>query len=396
MKPRSNREPERLVDEAGAAGRHVATARAAFDAAAEGPTHDRAEARSWLAVEGRLARPRRWWPRLLVSAGVAVAALGAWMLRPAPRPEAPPAATAPVVVAPPPAPPVPLPDTSAAPAPARSRPLVAGRSISTGGVRARLSARGAGAMLAAGEARPSFALERGALEVDAADAPPTGGPVSVRVAALKLEGQGARFSVRAGTAGKVTVAVGRGEVAVWSGQRLLARVVAGQRWETPPAESDRAPPAGPRPPAAGEDCLTLAGRGLTDAAVTCLEAQSASPGLAGETAFLELARIRRDAIGDLPGAARVLADYRRRYPQGVLAAEAGLARAELLLRLDRAGEALAEAERLSDPEAGFWRAAALARLGRAGEARQAFDDYLAEPGGRRRAEASRRRGELGP
>ena len=84
-----------------------------------------------------------------------------------------------------------------------------------------------------------------------------------------------------------------------------------------------------------KDCLALAGRGETTAAVACLEAQAASPGLSGELAFLELARIRRDVQGDLAGAERTLAAYRDRFPQGTLRAEAALARRELQQALGR-------------------------------------------------------------
>ena len=144
------------------------------------------------------------------------------------------------------------------------------------------------------------------------------------------------------------------------------------------------------------DCLRLAHDGVTDAAIACFEGQTAQSGLAAEIALLELARIRRDVKGDLAGAERLLAEHRRRFPHGALAAEARTLHVELLLRLDRPAEAFAEAERLTGTEAIFWRAASLEKLGRRDEAARAFDDYLQHGDVERRGEAARRRRGLGP
>ena len=93
-------------------------------------------------------------------------------------------------------------------------------------------------------------------------------------------------------------------------------------------------------------------------------------------ALLELARIRRDVKGDLAGAERLLAEHERRFPHSGLATEARGARIELLLRLDRPAEALAEAQRLADTEAIYWRAVSLAALGRRDESRACLERAL--------------------
>jgi hypothetical protein len=199
---------------------------------------------------------------------------------------------------------------------------------------------------------------------------------------------------------RVDVAVEEGEVTVWSSVRIVARVVAGERWTSAPEATTTLPAeAGPAPlsDASPEprDCLRLARDGVTGDAIACLEKQSTDPGLTGELALLELARVRRDVKGDLAGAERLLAEHERRFPHSGLATEARSARIELLLRLDRSEEALAEAQRLAGAEAIYWRAVSLAALGRRGEARDAFDEYLRRPDVQRRREALRKRDELG-
>jgi len=153
-----------------------------------------------------------------------------------------------------------------------------------------------------------------------------------------------------------------------------------------------------RAPAAadGPDCARLTRDGDIDGALACFARSSERPGLVGELALIELARIRRDVKGDLAGAERALAEHRRRFPHGALANEAAGARVELLVRLGRPAEALAEASHLGGGEAVFWRAVCLAKLGRSAEAARAFDDYLARSDGKRRAEAERMRRELAP
>jgi hypothetical protein len=113
-------------------------------------------------------------------------------------------------------------------------------------------------------------------------------------------------------------------------------------------------------------------------------------------ALLELARIRRDVKDDPAGAERLLADHERRFPHSGLAADARAARVELLLRLGRPAEALAEAQRLGGSEANYWRAVSLAALGRRDEARDALAEYLRRPDIQHRREAMRKQNELAP
>jgi hypothetical protein len=142
------------------------------------------------------------------------------------------------------------------------------------------------------------------------------------------------------------------------------------------------------------DCARLTRQGAIDPALACFAHQATQPGLTGELALIELARIRRDVKGDLAGAERALAEHRRRFPHGALADEAAGSRVELLLRLGRAGEALGESERMAGSEGIFWRALCLAKLGQKAEAAQTFDDYLARPDGKRRTEAARMRADM--
>ena len=411
--------------------------------------------------ERRRARRARW--RWLVGAGaVATAALALWLIV-RPRPLAPLAydvsplaARAPAVagrsaravdVAP-------APSIDPAPAPARARPPVAlapGRSWLAAGVRARLAPRGA-AMVQSGSA-PAFrvvSLLRGRLDLDIAagataagvgsfgggagpapalmDASASPSRVEVQVASYRLQADPGRFSVRA-RGETVEVVVHSGKLAVWSSRRLLATVVAGQRWTNlsssgaraapprgdgvardeatgvaaaaAPATSD-APvlePPGENRPATGADdpdCARLTRDGDTDGALACFTHASERSGLVGELALMEVARIRRDVKGDLAGAERALAEHRRRFPRGALALEASGARVELLVRLSRPADALAESAHLVGGEAIFWRAVCLAKLGRTPEAARAFDEYLARPDGKRHAEATRMRRELAP
>jgi hypothetical protein len=235
----------------------------------------------------------------------------------------------------------------------------------------------------------------------------------VQVASYRIAADPGRFSVRA-HGGRVDVVVKSGKLAVWSSRRLLATIVAGERWtnlttdEAAPGDAPNAAidspatreevPAPEAAPAGAEvpDCTRLTRQGAIDPALACFARQSAQPGLTGELALIELARIRRDVKGDLAGAEQALAEHRRRFPRGALAAEATGSRVELLLRLGRAGEALDESDHLNGSESLFWRAVCLAKLGRKTAAAQAFDDYLARTDGKRRSEATRMRDDLGP
>jgi hypothetical protein len=344
------------------------------------------------------------------------------------------------------------------PSPIAAPPPVAlapGRSWLAVGVRARLAPRAA-AVVRPGPAPASrvVSLLRGRIDIDiaampaSAEAAPSGGGesaapgpeasaateadrapsrVEVQVASYRFAPDSGRFSVSA-RGEKIDVVVRRGKLAVWSSRRLLATVVAGQRWtnlslrgsaRTPAAGGDvSAEVAGvaaaalpapsdapslepgadnhPAPAADGPDCTRLTRAGDIDGALACFTHASERPGLVGELALMELARIRRDVKGDLAGAERALAEHRRRFPRGALSSEAAGARVELLVRLGRPAEALPETAHLGGGDAIFWRAVCLAKLGRASEAARAFDEYLARPDGKRRAEAERMRRDVAP
>jgi hypothetical protein len=367
------------------------------------------EAAAWAKLEARRSAKRPRWPLLLAGA-TAVAGLIALVVARPRQADAPPGAAPSATV------------TASRRAPVEQRPtpapLPVGSSVLPGGVRANLHDGGRAAWISTSRRGGRLVLERGTLQID------TDAPVDVQVAALHVDASPGRFQISSRDGG-VDVAVETGEVAVWSSVRLIRRIVAGERWTSGDATESPAPELAPRPhgssthtrhteppaPAAAEpaavpatptpaaesrDCLRLARDGVTDVAIACFEAQTAQPGLTGEIALLELARIRRDVKGDLAGAERLLSEHARRYPRGALAAEASVMHVELLLRLGRPAQALAEADHLDGAEAIFWRAAALEKLGRRGEAAQAFDAYLQHGGVERRAEAARRRAELGP
>jgi hypothetical protein len=296
-------------------------------------------------------------------------------------------------------------------------PLPAGRSVLMVGVRARLAPRGAATVRAGSAASHArvVSLERGTLDMDVY--PPARSPampatsrassskVEVRVAAYRLETEGGRFSVSV-QRGQVDLVVHSGKLVVWSSRRVVAQVIAGERWTNvnqrePPSGTVLAPsavPVTPPAPAVTEapDCARLTRRGAIDEALTCFTQEAAQPGLVGELALMELARIRRDVKGDLAGAEAALAEHRRRFPHGSLADEAAGARIELLVRLGRVPEGLAESERLAGSEGTFWRGVCLEKLGRPADAARAFDDYLTHPDGKHRAEATKMRQELAP
>ncbi len=457
-----------LRDESDAAADRIADANRAFEPAPGEQTVawvrlQRAMQSRWAAdrarAEGRRARRVGW--GVLVGAGaLASLALSIWLVvRPRPRTTV--GTSVPVALAVPRAAVAPARQvTSSARAPGERLPelappppgpaavaLAPGRSWLAAGVRARLAPRGAAVVRLGSAAARVVSLLRGRIDIDMGvvsagpDAAPSGGGatvspalepftsapparVEVQVASYRLEPDSGRFSVSA-RGEKVDVVVHSGKLAVWSSRRLLATVVAGQRWTNLSARAG-APAAvsaagstevevaaGPAPApieapslepgadnramtAEGPDCARLTRGGDIDGALACLTRASERPGLVGELALMELARIRRDVKGDLAGAERALAEHRRRFPRGALSDEAAGARVELLVRLARPAEALAEAAHLGGGDAIFWRAVCLAKLGRGPEAARAFDEYLARPAGKRHAEAERMRRELAP
>lgn len=143
------------------------------------------------------------------------------------------------------------------------------------------------------------------------------------------------------------------------------------------------------------DCLTLVRSGEPRRAEACFRQQASGQGLDAEVGLYELARLRRDALGDTAGALRALEDHRRRFPGGALRAEVDASYLSLLVRVGRASEALAESERILGSSAGAERAYELRMLrgqllqnslGSLDRARAEFE--LAEQAPGARAEAS--------
>jgi hypothetical protein len=194
------------------------------------------------------------------------------------------------------------------------------------------------------------------------------------------------------------------------------------------------------PAAVRRDCGQLAASKRSQEALTCYQEQAAQNGLAGETALYELARLWRDSFGELDRALAAFQAQRARFPSGVLRTEADLSIIELLPRLDRHADALAESEQFltAHPKAErrgeihllrgnifrevlrdldhaereyalgagargrvgddnrFMHAVCLEALGRVEQARKAYEAYLLESGAVHAQEAKKRLERLRP
>ncbi len=123
-----------------------------------------------------------------------------------------------------------------------------------------------------------------------------------------------------------------------------------------PASAASNRPARPSAQDDDPDCLQLAREGRPREAERCFERKAAGTGLSAEMALYELARLRRDLLGDAEGAIEALTRYRSRFPRGSLHPEATLSHVELLARVGRHTEALAESDALLTSPAGRERA----------------------------------------
>jgi len=351
------REPRSVVHDGERAVAGIQAIHDIFDAAGSGD-----EAAAWARLQARRHRRRRVWPLVLLGATAGAGAIAAVVVLRAgdTRVVAEPASTASSRVS--------SPVVEEMPAP---QPLAAGSSLLPGKQRVHVRDGTRAAWFASSPSAGHLALESGALEIDALAS------VEVRVGSLRVNGSAGRFKVVA-RPGRIDLAVDKGEVVVWSSTRRIAVVLAGEHWRWPAGTpDDPEPPArtptsaatkraahgtaspaaplrrvtdvSPVPVSETRDCLRLARDGVTDAAIVCFEGQAAQPGLAGEIALLELARIRRDVNGDFAAAERLLAEHERRFPHGALAAEARTFRAELLQHHDveRRGEATRKRGRLT-------------------------------------------------
>jgi hypothetical protein len=153
---------------------------------------------------------------------------------------------------------------------------------------------------------------------------------------------GTAFSVRR-HGPEVFLEVSEGTVAVMRDRRQLAVVTAAGSWTGRGAGGARPAPlaqASPRCPAA-------VGPAAARDAITCLERQAAIGSASQrEAAAYEAARLWKDEVRDLERARFAFRAYQRRFPRGALQLEASLSLLELLPRLGRHQEALAESARL--------------------------------------------------
>ena len=105
----------------------------------------------------------------------------------------------------------------------------------------------------------------------------------------------------------------------------------------------RAKSVAPKPKASAEQadaCAGLARDGRYEDAARCYAEAARSGGMASELALYEKARIEAKALNRAGDALGTLDEYTRRFPRGVLAAEVGMTRIELLIRTGRADAAL--------------------------------------------------------
>jgi hypothetical protein len=220
----------------------------------------------------------------------------------------------------------------------------------------------------------SIVLERGKVTLTV-ESRPAKAALELAAGAYRFKVIGTRFSVtRAGDA--IALRVDEGRVAVFDDEVELAIVSAGGDWSSaeptptvPAPDTSRSktrpepspPPPDPEPNRAS-DCRAFARGGEPRKAEACYLARSSGSGLEAETALLEVARLRRDVLGDSAGALQALEGYRNRFPHGSLRGEADIAHVALLTRLGRQSEALAESQRLLDSPNGRERAFELRML----------------------------------
>jgi hypothetical protein len=281
-----------------------------------------------------------------------------------------------------------------------------GRTVLTDGSEVRLDPRSQAELRSTIGKGTTIALLSGAVELSVA--PQRGGPLDVIAGAITFRVVGTRFRVSLGTP-QPQLEVSEGTVAVLRGGQFTEWVTAGQRWPAagPAASEALAPapmvaakwadprvgaaaqPSRPSHPVGNTDpCLAMARQGRGREAVACLQPLTSGMGLSAEMAMYETARLQRDVLGDFGSALATLQTYVARFPQGALLAEARLSQVDLLARLRRTQEALAESSRLLSAAAGRERAADLHLLrgdllrDQAGDCEQAIREYASAEGNR--------------
>lgn len=259
-----------------------------------------------------------------------------------------------VVTAPGPAPPPPAP-VEAPPAPI-VRPLDVGRTVLPDGTVAQLLPGGSASLRWHEQRSTRIELSQGEVRLEVKPQPPDR-RLEVQAGGYRFEVIGTKFRV-VHERSEVQLAVDEGTVAVWAGPELLERVQAGGRWSPEVAPAPRKPtdsvgstrpaPSAPAEPPAAEavDCLRFARQGEHTRAESCFEQRSQGSGLGAEMALYELARLRKDVLRNPAGAHDALRAYRQRFPSGSLLGEVDFSMVEVLVRLGRHQEALAESERL--------------------------------------------------
>jgi TolA-binding protein len=359
---------ERLIQQRSVSGRALA----AFDARTAEAAPLAPEERAWVALQARLASPApsaRWliWPAAALAASAAALVIA---MRPAPRPTLPlpPAAAqiapAPVAVAPP----TPAAAPPAVALSARLRPLARGPMSLAGGIGLSLGrqTRARGSQQAG---RTRLVLASGTLELAVAPGQPA--RVSVWAGPYRFVDVGTVFRVtRRG--GRVTLGVDEGAVTVWRGRQRVATVNAGGHWSS----SSAAAPLATGSVASSDPiqpCASLASGSAVDA-VACYGRLAGGGGLVAQTALYEQARLLAWQVGDLPAALAALQEHRRRFPGGALRAEVDLTLVELLPRLGRFREALAQSAALLSQHPRHERAAELHLL-RGNVLRETFEDH---------------------
>jgi hypothetical protein len=269
-------------------------------------------------------------------------------------------------------------------------------------------AEGSTARASADEAWVRVLLDEGEVGLHVAKRVPGGPGFEVVAAGYHFRVLGTRFRVARNShdGPPVELWVEEGRVAVSHDGHALGVVVAGGHWDTNDAHAEpretatgtersrparhasasvrvvaavQAPAVAAERPAPPTTCATLASDAETARdAITCYLAVARRGDRAAETALYEIARLRRDVLGDSAGALAVLQDSRTRFPTGMLREEVDLSIVELLANLNRHNEAIEEIGRLLADGHGVERAAEL-RVMRGNIYREVLEDFgLAE------------------
>jgi hypothetical protein len=388
----------------------------------------RAEVIAWGRVADRAparAVRRRLWSGALVTAGAAAVIWfatnrGDQALEPSPVDVA--VATtpapAPAVASPQIAPPVPRAAARAAQEPLPKRVTLSHRPVALAPGRAALAAEatvdvagGTSARATADEDWVRVTLDSGEVGLHVAKRVAGGPGFEVVAGAYHFRVLGTRFRVarEAARTTPVELWVDEGRVEVSRRGRVLSVVGAGGHWGATPAGDAPAPTAArstfvPKPARRAKRLAARAAIGqvtddataaepstpmltrarcavLADEAATAREAiacyldQARRDGVAGETALYEVARLRRDVLGDAEGALAALRDSRARFPRGMLRHEVDLSIVELLPKVNRHGEAIEEIGRLLTEGHGEDRGAELHML-RGNIYREVLEDFV--------------------